>query len=770
MEFGLVAVWLVTYLALGAAGLPVAAALARRLPDRGAGVALPLSLAVLTLAALWVGTWRFGTVALAAGLVVLLALSVAATRFGDADPDWDVAGETALVFAVAFLFLVAVRAVDPAIHPLLGEKFMDFGYLRAVLRADTLPPEDMWFAGEPVAYYYGGHLASGLLAMLTGTEARFAYNLALAGFYGMLVTAAYGLGGAVASNRGASRRHGAVFAAFFVGLASNLYTPARMLALAALELLPASVRSALLSDPAATLEELRGFVYWNASRVIPLTGDGTGTVNEFPLFGWLNGDLHGHMTSTPFTLLVVALLFAYFLTPADERTRRRLLVFGAVPPVGGLLAAVNTWSFPSVLGLTALALLFAPAHPAGLLPGRLASAVRGRLPDAETAPVAAEGCRLALATGLAVAVELLAAAWALPFLLGSASTRGVGLFPDRSTLAGLLVVHGAFVVLTGAYFWFRGAPDGDRRSRLAAGLLAGVVVAAVAGVPALGLFVPFVAGAWYLARSDADVGFEAVLVAAAAGLALAVEFVYVVENAGPGRFNTVFKLYAQVWNFWAVAAGGVTAVLLSERWGTASLPGNLTVSRDGAVRVAVAVLVVSTSIYGALALSNHFAGESPYARYPANDDPTLDGLAHLEEAYPGQAAAIRWLDDREGRPVLVTAAPAWYDEERYPAFPGEAPAASLTGLPTVAGWNHAADFHGQAAYEQRVADVETIYTGAPAEQAALLRQYDVTYVYVGPDERGGYENITVGAVPGVEPVQRLGDVTIYRVNESELPE
>ncbi len=48
----------------------------------------------------------------------------------------------------------------------------------------------MWFAGEPVKYYYGGHLVTTLFAWLTATPPRFAYNLALAGFYATLVTAA----------------------------------------------------------------------------------------------------------------------------------------------------------------------------------------------------------------------------------------------------------------------------------------------------------------------------------------------------------------------------------------------------------------------------------------------------------------------------------------------------------------------------------------------------------------------------------------------------
>jgi len=54
MEYGLVVLWLAAYAWLAVAGLPVAAALLRRLPGRGAGLALPLSLAVVWVVALGV--------------------------------------------------------------------------------------------------------------------------------------------------------------------------------------------------------------------------------------------------------------------------------------------------------------------------------------------------------------------------------------------------------------------------------------------------------------------------------------------------------------------------------------------------------------------------------------------------------------------------------------------------------------------------------------------------------------------------------------------
>jgi len=811
MEYGYLLVWAVTFLALALAALPAAAALFPRFPDRGAALALPLALAVLGVVGYLVGHLAFGWPALLAALLVLGAGSYLLAERTDAGPDFAMAAEAGVVFLLAFAFLVAVRAVDPAVHPIGGEKFLDFGLLRSLLRAPRLPPEDMWFAGESVQYYYGGHLISALLARLTFTPPRLAYNLALAGFYATLVTAAYGVAGAVAADHGTPRRLAAGLAAFLVGLAGNLYTLLQALVWA----LPEGLSRAVAA-PFAGGEELLdwspgSFSYWDASRVMsaePGTPDAFGLITEFPLFAWLNGDLHAHMTSTPFMLLVVALGYAYWRTPPGDRTRRRLLVFGAVPPVVGLLAVVNTWSFPTALGVTWLALAFAPADPLDLLPPSLA----GRLPagtradgggreaphgGAEAAGPAGSagpdgtgtgpldvgtgvdprrwlrvelrrtGGALALVVGLAV----LALAWSLPFWLGTASGRSIGLLPgaNRSSFAGLLLVHGGFLLAFVPYVARRGV-DGLERPSLAlvaVGLLA--VFAWAWSLAAVALFGPLLIAGWLLVRFRRDAGYETVLMIAGLGVALVVEFLFVVEEAGPGRLNTVFKTYAQVWVLWSVGAAVMFARLpFPDR---SSLPTPRARTRWVAGTLLIAFLVVSTGLYAALAVPTHLERGSATANA---DGPTLDATRFVELSHPREADAIAWVDSLSGTPNIVTAAPAGYvwrpDEGRGAAAPS-----SLTGVPTVAGWHHERGYRGTEPYAERVDDVETIYTGSPSAKARLLAEYDVRYVYVGPAERARYGEVSFEGVRGVsvaETFSHRGErtVTVYRVDRSALSE
>jgi YYY domain-containing protein len=865
MEYGLVVLWLVTLLGLGLAALPVAAVVFERLPDRGAGVAVPLALAVVAIPAYWVGQVTFGLPAVLAGLVVLAGASLLAHRRFEASPDWGSVADTAAVFAAAFCFLVAIRAVDPAVHPLYGEKFLDYGMLKATLRADTLPPEDFWFAGEPVAYYYGGHFVAALLTRLTGTAANYAYNLSLAAFYAMYVTAAFGLGGAIGDARGASRRVAGLSTVFFLAVASNIATPLRALAGS----LPMSVLTTAAPEDADTFAKgLDAFGYWAASRAM-----GNGLITEFPLFAFLNGDLHAHMMSPPFTLLVAALLFAYFRTPESAVRRRRLLVFGCVPPLSGLLVFMNTWTALTPAGLTALTLYFAPSDPTTLLPGFAGRPLRQVAGAEEASTIAAdgggadapdadllvrvkravrlEGVRGAMAGAGAASVVLAGFVFVVPFLTGSASSRSLELWAaaERTGLTGLLVAHGGFVLVFVAYLRSRfvGLFEG---SALSVGLALFVlfVVGVAQDFQAFGLLAPLVLVGWVLLRSDLvttpgegdtaaslsslptpalvvaalapvvlvvalefapallagvavlapvalvvgvgraargtdpddesepGVGFETLLMIAGAGLVAIVEVVYVVEYAAPGRFNTVFKTYTQVWALWAVAAGAMLGTMLHRQ---VVAPLAARASGDDvdvpAVPVVLAVLLVaSLSLYGGLATERHFTGSSIYTEYQRVDDPTLNATAYVQDDHPAEAAAIRWLDDRDGTPTIVTSPGGGYRWQPSQRTGGPAPA-SLTGLPTVMGFpHHVRGFRGPGNISSRVEDAEAIYRGDPEQRACLLAKYDVRYVYVGPIEMAKYrESATdVSRVTGVGEPKVFGDgrVRIYPVDQEALPE
>jgi uncharacterized membrane protein len=263
-------------------------------------------------------------------------------------------------------------------------------------------------------------------------------------------------------------------------------------------------------------------------------------------------------------------------------------------------------------------------------------------------------------------------------------------------------------------------------------------------------------------RSVRDLlGYETVLILAGAGIVVIVEFVFVQEQAGPGRMNTVFKTYADIWVLWAVAAGAALTHLVDNY--TPELALSSARWRGGFEALSI-VLVVSLSMYGAFAVSNHMTGSGFGNPNAHPEDPTLDGFRFVETDHPEEAEAIAWFDDLEGQPNIASA--PGRDIYRWVN-----PVSSLTGVPTIAGWSHEVGYRGGDVYRSRAADVDAIYTGTPAERAFYLDVYEVEYVYVGTNEREVYsgEDLSEFAVmDGLALEQRWDDVLVYRVDQSQL--
>jgi len=765
MEIGLVVLWLATFLLLGGIALPLTAWL---LPDTDyTGFAIPVALLVVTLVGHLVGHVAFGWPAAFAGVAVLGILSGLVAVRGDYQPDFTRVGEHTAVFATGFILIIVIRAFDPAAAPLpvtIGEKFLDFGLLATLERTNTLPPEDMWFAGETVTYHYGGHLLTSLLATLTGTAPRFAYNLGLAGFFATLLSTAYALAGSIAEPYQVSRRIAAGLGAFFVGIAANLETAARLLAW----LFPENIATESVKlfglDPAVAQWSPGDFYYFDASRVIPVfpnDPDSFAAATEFPLFAWLNGDLHAHMMSQPFLLLAAGVLCAYWRA---ETGHQRVVLVGVLPPLVGLIAMTNLWSLPTVLGLTLLAVLFVPETPTELLPSLPGSVSLSSLSSAgreRQNQVLEEGYRVVLAFAVTAAVLAGAILWTVPFwteVVLSGPSRSFAFWGSWTPLGPLLIVHGAFLAAIAVYLSRRLASGRTSPAAVLAGGIGLLGLATLIGVPALGLTVPLIVAGWWLVRTRLDVGFESVLIVAGGGLVLLMELVTIEGE----RFNVVFKPSVHVRLFWAIA----TAVILprlASGWPTiASDRKRKLRQRSGAVLAVV--LVVITAPYAGFALAEHVATDRP-----TTDEHglTLDATAYLDVHYPEEADAIRWLDSQAGQPTIISDTPAgyWWDYDRGE---GASAPSSLTGIPTFAGWFHERQYRGDDVFQSRVDDVRTMYGGDPAEQARLLDEYDVEYIYVGPVERTADYGVTVDQLDAVTVEQSWESVTIYRVAQNKL--
>ena len=353
--------WYAALALLGAASLYPAALLFRALPGSGVLYARALGLALLACLAWLPGAVGigYGEAAAWAALAALLALSayLAWSRPGLGRALWErrrllLGGEILFIALYAALALVRSRAPDAV----ATEKPMDLRLLSAIDGAGSFPPPDPWFSGEPVSYYYLGHVGVDALAALASVPVGASFTLGVVTAGAVSGLAAFGLAyDLLASRAGSAAEAAAARISRLAPPAGAAVSAASLLWLAplagALEVAGANgwgrgLISALgvegLPGPqgASALVPERFWWWWDATRLLP------GVIAEFPAFSLLLGDLHAHLLALPLGVAALALSACDFLGKEPLSPRRwlreplRLVLASALYAA---LAMTNSW-------------------------------------------------------------------------------------------------------------------------------------------------------------------------------------------------------------------------------------------------------------------------------------------------------------------------------------------------------------------------------------------------------------------------------------------
>ncbi|MEI6046887.1 MAG: DUF2298 domain-containing protein, partial [Chloroflexota bacterium] len=255
------------------------------------------------------------------------------------------------VFLLFFFLLFIVRGYLPEIRGI--EKFANYAFYNGVLHSTTLPPPDLWFSGFTVNYYYFTHFMMAYLTHLTGVAPYFVYNLFLYTIYAMLAVGSFGLGYSMISGRRAKKVALilGLLATLFVCLMGNLDTM-RQLAR------PGERDLGLCSGVADNSQ----CFWWSPTRVIydvrpVINAQGveeilaTETINEFPAFSFLLGDVHPHLVAYPFLVLGLALALNLWRSPRillDQPAKVKMTYLGFIALLLGGTYFLNTWNYPTV--------------------------------------------------------------------------------------------------------------------------------------------------------------------------------------------------------------------------------------------------------------------------------------------------------------------------------------------------------------------------------------------------------------------------------------
>jgi YYY domain-containing protein len=849
--------WYVVLQIIGFAALPLTARAFRGLPDRGYAFARPIGL-LATAALLWAGA-IFGLWSNSGAIVAVIVIGIGVVG-------WLVMPRYArsvvalwrerrnhivvveAVFLVAFVAWAFFRAHFPEIEA--TEKPMEFGFLNGILRSQRFPPVDPWLSGSSISYYYLGYVLVAALTELSGVVPSVAFNLAIAMLFALTVTGAFAIGTTLVDGLRESRR---VFernssasdappmrnwpswiagglAAWFVALLGNwegffeiLHAHGFGSAAFWQSLAIWHLNNPFNSTAWYPTDAQDNWWWFRASRVIldypPGTPapDGYNTINEFPFFSFLLGDLHPHVLALPFAFVCLAFALSFLRARESvhlDRLRESAFDLGFIAFLFGSMFLLNAWDILTYLFV--LICVYAIRHylerPGFDLAWLKDAAVFG------------------------VGTLLLSLVAYAPFYVTFRSQASglLGIVHLHSHLSYFLIFWGPFLffgaslVVADLVFHasplprdvLRGAGPTWTRGPFIWGAAAIVaLVAAYFNAPALALVIPIglaalvlvlryltgsTTAAMALARADAgtigpaadDAGARperapAPVAGGAIPMSWATEHVYVmvllfvamlllfgtevvfIEDSFGNRMNTVFKLYFQAWEMLAIV--GAYAVYYI---GSLAFVGRPSTARErasssrasdssgssafarrvasGVWLIAAAVLIAGAFVYVPAALESRTDGfTSPM---------TLDGLAYYRQFQPDDANAIAWLERNvDGTPTIVEATGGSYSDFDEVAW--------MTGLPTILGWDfHEIQWRGAsitASEDERKRDIDTIYRSNDAKQTLdLLHKYAATYVYVGPIEKRTYAQDQAGLGKFgqfMDVAYRNPGVTIYRI-------
>lgn len=720
--------WFVMLAVVGVCFYPLAACLFRKFSDKGYFFGKVLGIVISG----WL-VWLLSSIHLVkftmAGCYVILGLCAAANYgiavylckkkkirpgefFGITDGSAVLAKALwyELFFFAVFAALIYIKCFNPEANG--TERFMDYGFMTSMMKSDYMPPEDFWFSGTSLNYYYLGQFFATYLTKLSGVTVNYGYNLALMMTASFCMILVYAL---------VSR----IFEVFLMERTEEYHQRKKRTVASSPFLVQVFCRIAgILSGLAVTFaSSCHYFVYaklvpivreilkiegktsyWfpDATRYIGYQREGTGdkTIHEFPSYSFVLGDLHAHVTNIIFVLTLLAVLFAWLLYRKDRMKRAAA---GSLEPLNykaellqphiivlsffiGIFQMTNYWDFPIYFVVCGAVILVSNAVICGFTKKTFLL----------TALHAAEFIVISFATALMFTLRF------------DSMAGGIGLCDKHTELYQMIVVWALPVFMIIGYLCTLIKEEGLRRKE---------------HPTQTEHKNPFFAWIQNLKTSEL---FLIILGLCAIGLVLLPEIVYVVDIYGGDykRANTMFKLSYQAFILFGICMGAViTRYLL--------LPKN---GKQFAAGMVLLFFLSRNLGYFNYACDSWFGDYKDAGRYK-----TLDAGAYIYDIHPEDAEAIAWINETlEGRPVILEA-----NGDSYTTYNR---VSVLTGCPTVLGWRtHEWLWKDDVdAVDARTADIKTIYTcGDSTKAGELLKKYDVEYLYVGRLERDKYIEETV---------------------------
>ena len=324
--------WYLLAAVLGCVGMAVTGRLFRSFEDKGWMFSKIVSITItgfLTWFLVSVKILKFTTaacvgIALVYGIICILAYEKQRRNGYECLPidRLDLVYIEEILFFAAFLLWTYLAGFHPAAHG--TEKFMDYGFMEAMMRSKTLPATDLWYSQGKINYYYGGQYFAVFLTKLSGTQVELTYNLMRTFVAGFAFVLPFSLVRQMTTDLQGRKVTGwkkqlPTLAGFLAGLAVSIAGNMHYVVYAQILPLIQKLKG----------EEVSGYWFPDATRYIGFNPDVPDkTIHEFPCYSFVLGDLHAHVVNIMFVLLLLGLLYAWTkkvrnTTPSVEKLGRR---------------------------------------------------------------------------------------------------------------------------------------------------------------------------------------------------------------------------------------------------------------------------------------------------------------------------------------------------------------------------------------------------------------------------------------------------------------
>lgn len=590
-----------------------------------------------------------------------------------------------VIFFAAFLMWTYLAGFHPQAYG--TEKFMDYGFMEAMMRSTTLPAKDIWYSEGHINYYYGGQYFAVFLTKLSCTKVELTYNLMRTFVAGLAFAMPFSLVYQMARDRmkgQPAEKKGKAAAPVFSGLTAGAAVS-----------IAGNMHYVIYAVILPWIQKIKGVEvdsYWfpDATRYIGYNPDVPDkTIHEFPCYSFVLGDLHAHVVNIMFVLLLIGILYSWMRStrkqdvPGEEPIwNRRFVCRQLLMPhillvslLLGMFQWTNFWDFVIYFVVAGAVVTFT-------------NIIRfhGKI-------------KRILAVTALQAAEILTVAYVviLPFTLQFVSmVDGVALAQNHSLPHQLLVLWGlpAFVAIL---------------------FVIAILWEKLRGMKRKSLY------RLMKAVRTADL-FTIIMGLCAIGLVAIPEIVYVrdIYESSNARANTMFKLTYQAYILFGLVMGYAIYRML-------------VVSKPKIFKILSGIglfFLVWTVGYFGNSVTSWFGEVWKPSGYQG-----LNATNFLETDFPEDAAAIRWLKENiEGVPVVL--------EANGDSYTGYERVSATTGLPTILGW-YVHEWLWRSNTEDlnhKSADVESIYTSQDEVLVKkLLGDYEVSYIFVGSKEREKYE-------------------------------